>query len=114
MAIIGYARVSTTDQDLSLQEEKLKASGATIIRSEKRSGATTAGRTELDLALEITRPGDTLLVTKIDRLAPLHRRLGAHRPDAGGEGRRTEGDRPAHRYRIGRRQGVPQHARGLR
>jgi DNA invertase Pin-like site-specific DNA recombinase len=69
MAIIGYARVSTTDQDLSLQEEKLKASGATIIRSEKRSGTATAGRTELDLALEITRPGDTLLVTKIDRLA---------------------------------------------
>lgn len=69
MTIIGYARVSTTDQDLSIQEEKLRAAGASIVFSEKRSGTTTANRDELDRVMQIVRPGDTLLVTKIDRLA---------------------------------------------
>lgn len=67
MHIIGYARVSTTDQDLSIQEEKLRAAGASIVFSEKRSGTTTANRAELDRVLEILRPGDTLLVTRLDR-----------------------------------------------
>jgi DNA invertase Pin-like site-specific DNA recombinase len=69
MTVIGYARVSTTDQDLSIQEAALKAAGAEIIRSEKRSGTSTAGRIELDTILQFLRPGDTLLVTRIDRLA---------------------------------------------
>jgi hypothetical protein len=47
MTVVGYARVSTTDQDLSLQEAALKAWGADIIRAEKRSGTTTEGREEL-------------------------------------------------------------------
>lgn len=69
MALYGYARVSTTDQDLALQEATLAASGCTIIRTEKKSGTSRQGRTELELLLEFLRPGDTLIVTRIDRLA---------------------------------------------
>ena len=43
---VGYARVSTTDQDLSLQIAALTAAGCDPIRSEKRSGTSTAGREE--------------------------------------------------------------------
>jgi DNA invertase Pin-like site-specific DNA recombinase len=66
---IGYARVSTEDQDCSIQEGALRAAGCTIVRSEKRSGTTTAGREELDTVLSFLRSGDTLMVTRIDRLA---------------------------------------------
>src|SRR5271167_3471496 len=65
---IGYARVSTLDQDLELQVAALKAGGCNIIRSEKRSGTSTAGREELRSLLDFVRPGDTLVVTRIDRL----------------------------------------------
>lgn len=68
-SIIGYARVSTDDQDCSIQEAALRAAGCTIIRSEKRSGVTTAGRDELETVLSFVRAGDTLMVTRIDRLA---------------------------------------------
>lgn len=67
--IIGYARVSSEDQDCSVQEDALRAAGCSIIRSEKRSGTTTSGREELDTTLSFLRPGDTLMVTRIDRLA---------------------------------------------
>lgn len=66
---IGYARVSTEDQDCAIQEAALRAAGCTIVRTEKRSGTTTAGRDELDTVLSFIRPGDTLMVTRIDRLA---------------------------------------------
>jgi DNA invertase Pin-like site-specific DNA recombinase len=69
MTIVGYARVSSLDQDLTIQEAALKAAGADIVRSEKRSGTSTVGRAELDTVLQFLRPGDTLLVTRIDRLA---------------------------------------------
>jgi DNA invertase Pin-like site-specific DNA recombinase len=69
MPVIGYARVSTTDQNLELQENALRAAGCEIIRSEKRSGTTTAGRDELRTVLEFLREGDVLMVTRIDRLA---------------------------------------------
>jgi DNA invertase Pin-like site-specific DNA recombinase len=69
MTIIGYARVSTTDQDLSIQEATLKAAGCDVIRAEKRSGTTTQGRDELRTVLEFLRLGDVLMVTRIDRLA---------------------------------------------
>jgi len=69
MAHYGYARVSTTDQDLSIQEDALKAAGCEIIRSEKVSGSSTTGRKELANLLEFIREGDTLTVTRIDRLA---------------------------------------------
>ena len=69
MTVVGYARVSTTDQNLELQESALRAAGCDVIRSEKRSGITTAGRDELRTVLDFLRKGDTLMVTRIDRLA---------------------------------------------
>ena len=69
MTEIGYARVSTTDQDLTVQIGALKAAGCDVIRKEKASGTTTKGRTELTTILDFIRGGDTLVVTRIDRLA---------------------------------------------
>jgi DNA invertase Pin-like site-specific DNA recombinase len=69
MATYGYARVSTTDQDLDLQHDALKRAGCDVIRSEKRSGTIKEGRAELRTLLDFIRPGDTLIVTRIDRLA---------------------------------------------
>jgi DNA invertase Pin-like site-specific DNA recombinase len=69
MTVIGYARVSTTDQDLSIQEAALRAAGCDTIRAEKRSGTTTEGREALQIVLDFLRPGDVLMVTRIDRLA---------------------------------------------
>lgn len=66
---IGYARVSTTDQDLDLQLAALKAAGCDVIRSEKRSGTSTNGREELKTILDFIHQGDELVVTRIDRLA---------------------------------------------
>lgn len=66
---IGYARVSTDDQDCSIQEEALRRAGADVVRSEKKSGTTRSGRGELENVLDFLREGDTLLVTRIDRLA---------------------------------------------
>lgn len=67
--LYGYARVSTSDQDLTIQEAALKAAGCTIIRSEKKSGTTVSGRDELQTLIDFTRMGDTIVVTRIDRLA---------------------------------------------
>ena len=69
MTVIGYARVSTTDQDLSIQQAALKAAGCEVIRAEKGSGTTTQGREELQTVLDFIRTGDVLMVTRIDRLA---------------------------------------------
>ena len=69
MTNIGYARVSTTDQNLEIQIAALKAAGCHVIRSEKRSGTSTKGRTELQTVLDFLRKGDVLIVTRIDRLA---------------------------------------------
>jgi DNA invertase Pin-like site-specific DNA recombinase len=69
MAVYGYARVSTTNQDLSVQHEALTAAGCTVIRAEKVTGTSTAGRTELATLLDFIRAGDVLMVTRIDRLA---------------------------------------------
>jgi DNA invertase Pin-like site-specific DNA recombinase len=69
VTIIGYARVSTIDQDLSIQQAALKTAGCDVIRAEKRSGTTTQGRDELRTVLDFLRKGDVLMVTRIDRLA---------------------------------------------
>ncbi|MED3327508.1 recombinase family protein [Bacillus thuringiensis] len=68
MELVGYARVSTRDQDLGLQIEKLESFGCKKIFMEKQSGAK-GDREELKKALEYLRPGDKLVVYKIDRLA---------------------------------------------
>jgi DNA invertase Pin-like site-specific DNA recombinase len=66
---IGYARVSTTDQDVSIQIAALTAAGCEVIRSEKKSGTTTEGRTELEIVLSFLRQDDELVVIRLDRLA---------------------------------------------
>ena len=68
MTTVGYARVSSTGQELALQLEKLEGAGCAKVFKEKRSGVD-AGRPELRRCLDYLREGDTLLVTKIDRLA---------------------------------------------
>lgn len=68
MARIGYARVSTLDQDLASQVGRLRAEGCDIIRSEKVSGASREGRGELETVIEFLRAGDELVVARLDRL----------------------------------------------
>lgn len=65
----GYARVSTVEQDLSLQEEALRKAGCDVIRSEKVSGTSMSGRPELKNLIDFARNGDEIVVTRIDRLA---------------------------------------------
>src|SRR4051794_45408 len=65
--LIGYARVSTTDQTLALQQDALTKAGCTRIFTDTASGAQTE-RKGLTEALEYVRPGDTLVVWKLDRL----------------------------------------------
>ncbi|MHA3842310.1 recombinase family protein [Sphingomonas aestuarii] len=69
MTFFGYARVSTVEQDLGIQERALRAAGCQTIRSEKKSGSERGSRTELQTLLDFLRTGDTLVVTRIDRLA---------------------------------------------
>ena len=66
--IIGYARVSTDEQNLDAQTDALKAAGAERIFADKISGAK-RNRPELGKLLDQLRPGDVLVVTKYDRLA---------------------------------------------
>jgi DNA invertase Pin-like site-specific DNA recombinase len=68
MARVGYARVSTLDQDLDVQVARLRAEGCAIIRSEKLSGGSREGRTELATIIEFLRAGDELVVARLDRL----------------------------------------------
>ena len=65
--LIGYARVSTDDQNLALQTQALNEIGCTKIYEDKISGTKT-NRPGLQLALEVLRNGDTLVVWKLDRL----------------------------------------------
>ena len=67
--LYGYARVSSVDQSLTVQEDALKTAGCQTIRSEKVTGTTRDGRTELAILMDFIRQGDTLVVTRIDRLA---------------------------------------------
>jgi DNA invertase Pin-like site-specific DNA recombinase len=69
MALYGYARVSTTNQDFTLQEQALRTAGCEVIRAEKVTATRRDGRPELALLLDFLRQGDTLVVTRIDRLA---------------------------------------------
>jgi len=67
--IIGYARVSSADQDFDLQVKRLKAAGCTGVFAEKASGKSTNGRHQLDKALRTLQPGDILMTVRLDRLA---------------------------------------------
>jgi DNA invertase Pin-like site-specific DNA recombinase len=66
--IIGYARVSTDGQSLDAQIAELKAAGAMRTYAEKESGARTS-RPQLRKAIAVLGKGDTLIVTRLDRLA---------------------------------------------
>ncbi len=65
---IGYARVSTDDQDLAIQRTALKEAGCKRLFEEKISGAI-RGRAELDKMLEQLREGDVVVIARLDRLA---------------------------------------------
>lgn len=69
MTRIGYARTSTTDQNLAGQIAALKAAGCEVIREEQKSGSTLEGRPQLNTILDFIHAGETLVVTRIDRLA---------------------------------------------
>jgi DNA invertase Pin-like site-specific DNA recombinase len=66
MALVGYARVSSVGQSLAVQQDKLKH--CEKIFQEKKSG-TSSNRSKLKSCLEYVREGDTLVVTRLDRLA---------------------------------------------
>ena len=68
-ARIGYARVSTSDQNHAAQVAALEAAGCTMIRTETGSGTSLENRPELGIILDFIHPGETLVVTRIDRLA---------------------------------------------
>jgi DNA invertase Pin-like site-specific DNA recombinase len=69
MALYGYARVSTADQDVTRQEQALRTAGCEVIRAEKATATRRDGRPKPALLLDFLRPGDTLVVTRVDRLA---------------------------------------------
>jgi DNA invertase Pin-like site-specific DNA recombinase len=66
---IGYARVSTKDQDLHTQLEMLTQAGCTKVYSDKQSGKSMMNRPELQKLMEQLREGDTIVVTSLTRLS---------------------------------------------
>jgi DNA invertase Pin-like site-specific DNA recombinase len=66
---IGYARTSTVEQNLDAQIAALKNAGCGMVRTEQKSGASLEGRPELSTILDFIHSGETLVVTRIDRLA---------------------------------------------
>ena len=64
-ARIGYARVSTADQNLDAQMAALEAASCTMVRTETGDGTTLAGRPELRTILDFIHPGETLVVTRV-------------------------------------------------
>ena len=67
--LVGYARVSSTGQSLDIQNDALEAAGCEKVFAEKVSGRSTKDRIELGNAMDFVREGDTLVVTRLDRLA---------------------------------------------
>ena len=66
---VGYARVSTSSQNLENQIDQLKSAGCEKIFSEKRSGKNEADREQFKIMMGFVREGDVLYITKLDRLA---------------------------------------------
>ncbi len=83
---IGYCRVSTQDQDLTIQKAALERDGCHVIFEEKVSGTKRDGREKLNLALKVLGPSDSLVVTRLDRLGRSLRDLAniAHEIDSAG------------------------------
>ena len=69
MAIVGYARCSSVSQSLAVQLDVLNDYGVDVVYSEKQSATSTNQRHELKRCLDYVRSGDTLVITKLDRLA---------------------------------------------
>lgn len=69
MTMIGYARVSSIGQSLDVQQAALLEAGCDKIFAEKKSGRRASDREQLALAIEWAREGDSLVVTRLDRLA---------------------------------------------
>jgi DNA invertase Pin-like site-specific DNA recombinase len=69
MMLIGYARVSSTGQDLAVQEDALRAAGCVEIYAEKKSGRQAADREALNDAVKAARANDIFVVTRLDRFA---------------------------------------------
>lgn len=67
--LVGYGRVSSASQSLDIQHDALIAAGCEKVFAEKVSGRSTNGREELAQAIDFVRDGDTLIVTRLDRLA---------------------------------------------
>jgi DNA invertase Pin-like site-specific DNA recombinase len=68
MVVLGYARVSTLDQNLSIQEKALLGARCEIVHYEKFSGTSTMGRAEIRKFLDFVCKSDELVITRIDRL----------------------------------------------
>jgi DNA invertase Pin-like site-specific DNA recombinase len=68
VSLIGYARVSSSDQSIVSQIKRLRAAGCGVVRQEKVSGKSRDGRSELSTILDFIRAGDTLVIVKLDRL----------------------------------------------
>ena len=66
---VGYARVSTSSQNLENQIDQLKSVGCKKIFSEKRSGKNESDREQFKIMMDFVREGDVLYITKLDRLA---------------------------------------------
>ena len=81
---MGYARVSTADQNLDLQQDALLSAGCERVWTDTASGATTA-RPGLNAVLATCRTGDVLVVWKLDRLGRSFTHLG-YDPDKGKNG----------------------------
>lgn len=68
MSVYGYARVSSVSQSTEVQEQLLGEAGCSVIRTEKVSGKSRDGRSELQTILDFITEGDQLVVCKLDRL----------------------------------------------
>ena len=67
--MVGYSRVSPSSQSLAVQLDELKAAGCTKVFSEKKSGRFSDNRPELKACLDYVREGDTLVISRLDRMA---------------------------------------------
>ena len=67
--LVGYARCSSSSQSLDIQLDHLAMAGCEKVFAEKVSGRSTKDRLELGNAMDFVREGDTLVVTRLDRLA---------------------------------------------